>query len=53
VDIWSVGCIAAELLGRMPLFPGDNYLDQVQRVIAVLGTPTPEDMAYIGNEMAI
>nr|AAR04351.1 putative MAPK [Tetrahymena thermophila] len=53
VDIWSVGCITAELLGRTPLFPGENYLDQVQRVIAVLGTPTQEDMAYIGNQDAI
>ncbi len=27
VDIWSVGCIFAELLGRTPLFPGEDYLD--------------------------
>lgn len=27
VDIYSVGCILAELLGRTPLFPGENYLD--------------------------
>lgn len=40
VDIWSVGCIFAELLGRTPLFPGEDYLDQIQRTIAVLGTPT-------------
>jgi serine/threonine protein kinase len=53
VDIWSVGCIFAELLGRTPLFPGEDYLDQVQRIIAVLGTPTTQDMAYIGNESAI
>lgn len=29
VDIWSIGCILAELIGRHPLFPGDDYLDQV------------------------
>ncbi len=29
IDIWSVGCIFAELLGRSPLFPGEDYLDQV------------------------
>ena len=29
VDIWSVGCIFAELLGRKPYFPGDDYIDQV------------------------
>lgn len=53
VDVWSVGCIFAELLGRTALFPGEDYLDQVQRVIAVLGTPSNEDMSYIGNESAI
>ena len=53
VDIWSIGCILAELIGRNPLFPGEDYLDQVQRVIAVLGTPTSQDMAYIGNESAV
>ena len=30
-DIWSVGCIFAELLGRKPFFPGDDYIDQVRR----------------------
>lgn len=29
VDIWSIGCIFAELLGRTPLFPGEDYLDQI------------------------
>jgi mitogen-activated protein kinase 1/3 len=52
LDVWSIGCIFAELLGRAPLFPGDDYLDQIKRTIAVLGTPTHEDMAFIGNELA-
>ena len=29
VDIWSTGCILAELLARKPYFPGDDYIDQV------------------------
>jgi mitogen-activated protein kinase 1/3 len=53
VDIWSVGCIMAELYGRQPLFPGEDFLDQVQRIISVLGTPTPEDMRYIGTNPII
>ncbi|CAD8177060.1 unnamed protein product [Paramecium octaurelia] len=53
VDIYAAGCIIAELLGRTPLFPGEDYLDQVQRIISVLGTPTPDDMKYIGNPNAI
>ena len=52
LDVWSIGCIFAELLGRAPLFPGDDYLDQIKRTIAVLGTPTAEDMTFIGNDLA-
>ena len=29
IDVWSVGCIFAELLGRKPLFPGDDYIHQL------------------------
>ena len=32
--------------------PGDDYLDQIKRTIAVLGTPTQEDMTFIGNDLA-
>ena len=47
--MWSVGCIAAELLGKTALFPGEDFLDQVQRIISVLGTPSSKDMKYISN----
>ena len=33
IDIWSVGCIFAEMLARRPLFPGANYLNQLQVII--------------------
>lgn len=49
IDMWSVGCIAAELLGKTALFPGEDFLDQVQRIISVLGTPSSKDMKYISN----
>ena len=52
IDIWSVGCIFAELFGRSPLFPGEDYLDQIQRIIAVLGMPNAEDTHFISNESA-
>ena len=52
VDIWSVGCIFAELLGRQPLFPGDHYLDQIQKIIAVTGTPKMEDLDFIHKKEA-
>ncbi|XP_028400572.1 probable cyclin-dependent serine/threonine-protein kinase DDB_G0278487 [Dendronephthya gigantea] len=40
MDIWSVGCIFAEMLGRKPLFPGTNYLNQLQLILSVVGTPS-------------
>jgi len=52
VDIWSVGCIFAELLGRQPLFPGDHYLDQIQKIVAVTGTPKMEDLNFIKKKEA-
>jgi mitogen-activated protein kinase 1/3 len=50
VDIWSIGCIFAELLGRQPLFPGDNYLDELQKIISVLGSPNESDLEFITNQ---
>lgn len=52
LDLWSVGCVFAELLGRAPLFPGEDYLDQVKRIVGVLGTPSAEDMEFITNPSA-
>lgn len=52
VDVWSVGCIVGELLGRKPLFPGHDWLDQLRLVSNVLGTPTESDMAFITSSKA-
>ena len=50
VDIWSIGCILAELLGRQPLFPADNNLDELQKIISVLGSPSESDLDFITDE---
>ena len=39
IDIWSVGCIFAELLGHKPLFPGDDYIHQLRLIVEILGAP--------------
>ncbi|XP_022149710.1 shaggy-related protein kinase zeta-like isoform X2 [Momordica charantia] len=44
IDIWSVGCVLAELLLGQPLFPGENAVDQLVEIIKVLGTPTREEI---------
>ena len=47
MDIWSIGCIFAELMARCPLFRGENYLDQIKKINDILGSPTEEDMSFI------
>ena len=42
VDLWSTGCILAELACRRPLFPGDSEIDQLFRIFRCLGTPTDD-----------
>ncbi|KAI5171036.1 hypothetical protein NEFER03_0438 [Nematocida sp. LUAm3] len=39
VDVWSIGCIVAELVMLRPLFPGDSEIDQLYKIFQVLGTP--------------
>lgn len=43
-DIWSAGCVLAELLLGQPIFPGDSGVDQLVEIIKVLGTPTREQI---------
>jgi cyclin-dependent kinase 1 len=42
VDIWSIGCIFAEMVNKRPLFQGDSEIDQIFRIFRVLRTPTEE-----------
>lgn len=42
IDIWSVGCIFAELICGKPLFPGEGELNQLDKIFTLLSDPTPE-----------
>ncbi|XP_026145371.1 glycogen synthase kinase-3 beta-like [Carassius auratus] len=44
IDIWSAGCVLAELLLGQPIFPGDSGVDQLVEIIKILGTPTREQI---------
>ena len=40
IDIWSIGCIFAEMLGKTVIFMGKDFVDQLRRFVAILGKPT-------------
>jgi mitogen-activated protein kinase 1/3 len=52
IDVWSVGCILAEMLSNRPLFPGKHYLDQLNLILGIVGSPTHDDLQCIVNEKA-
>jgi len=53
IDIWSVGCIFAEMLGRKPLFPGEDYLHQLRLISETVGTPGEGDLHFVTSEKAL
>ncbi|PVU96958.1 hypothetical protein BB559_002188 [Furculomyces boomerangus] len=52
IDVWSVGCILAEIISGRPLFPGRDYHHQLQLILNILGTPTMDDYCGIKSRRA-
>ena len=52
VDVWSIGCTLGEIISGKVLFPGENYIEQVNLIIEKRGTPDPATMESISNENA-
>lgn len=44
IDMWSVGCILAELLSGKAIFPGKDEIDQLDKIFTITGAPTERNM---------
>lgn len=52
VDMWSVGCILGEMILKRPLFPGNDYVQQLVLVTDIIGSPTEDEISSINSEHA-
>jgi serine/threonine protein kinase len=52
IDVWSTGCVFAELFLRRPLFEGQNHIDQVSRTFSIMGTPSPDALERLSSDEA-
>ncbi|KAF9010288.1 kinase-like domain-containing protein [Cyathus striatus] len=50
IDMWSVGCVLAEMLSGKPLFPGRDYHHQLSLILDILGTPSIDDFYAINSQ---
>jgi serine/threonine protein kinase len=53
IDLWAVGCLAAEVLTRKPLFPGRDYIHQINIISDLLGVPDQNDLRNVKSEEAL
>lgn len=49
VDLWSVGCIFAEIISKRALFDGDSEQDQIRKIFRLMGTPNEETWPGVGS----
>lgn len=52
IDMWSIGCLVAELYSRRPLFPGSDIKNQIECICTLLGKPSPDEINSIRNQKA-
>jgi serine/threonine protein kinase len=50
IDVWSTGCVIAEIVLGQPLFPGDSAVDQIVEIIKILGTPNKSQIQAMNPE---
>ena len=52
IDVWATGCILAELYGRQPIFPGNDYLHQLKLITDYVGTPDETGLSFVTSSRA-
>lgn len=52
IDVWGIGCILAELLGSRPVFQGKDRVNQLDKIVEVIGTPSAADLDSVGSAPA-
>lgn len=50
IDVWSTGCVIAELVLGQPIFPGESAVDQIVEIIKILGTPNKGQILAMNPE---
>jgi serine/threonine protein kinase len=53
IDMWSVGCIFAEMLGKKPLFPGKSFVHQLSLIFDLIGAPSQVEISHIRGARAL
>lgn len=52
VDMWSIGCILGEMYSGKPVFPGNSTINQIERIVELLGKPSSSDVKSLNSVMA-
>ncbi|CAN0415058.1 unnamed protein product, partial [Discosporangium mesarthrocarpum] len=50
IDVWSAGCIMAEMLQRKPLFMGSNTAQMLKLIAQFTGKPTEKELSFVTNK---
>lgn len=50
--MWSIGCILGELIVGKAIFPGTSTLNQIERILELLGKPKAEDIDALDSELS-